>query len=135
MAGGRGRSRSRTVGASAPGGKSFLSSSMPRGEASCCRFLRRSLRRIGMTSSTDSGRPSRLRALGPKLRRPGLSVVVPVFNEELSLPELHRRLGTVLESIPERSEIVFVDDASTDRSADVLETIRTSDPRVIVVEL
>src|SRR5215470_2992969 len=135
MAGGRRRSRSRTVGASAQGGESFRSSPMPRGEASYCRSLRRSFRRIGMTSSTDSGRPPRLRAIGPQLRRPWLSVVVPVFNEELSLPELHRRLGTVLESIPERSEIVFVDDASTDRSADVLEAIRTSDPRVTVVEL
>jgi undecaprenyl-phosphate 4-deoxy-4-formamido-L-arabinose transferase len=88
-----------------------------------------------MSSSTDSSKASRLLRLGPQLRRPWLSVVVPVFNEELSLPELHRRLGTVLENIPERSEIVFVDDASTDRSADVLEAIRMSDPRVTVVEL
>src|SRR5262249_35839689 len=111
MAGGRGRSRSRTVGASAHGGESFRSSPMPR--AAVLSVVHHGGSR--MSSSMDSGRPSRLRALGPQLRRPWLSVVVPVFNEELCLPELHRRLGTVLENIPERSEIVFVDDASTDR--------------------
>jgi undecaprenyl-phosphate 4-deoxy-4-formamido-L-arabinose transferase len=88
-----------------------------------------------MPSSTDSEKPSRLSAVRPKLRRPWLSVVVPVFNEELSLSELHRRLGVVLEHIPERSEIIFVNDASTDGSEDALEAIRISDPRVTVVEL
>jgi undecaprenyl-phosphate 4-deoxy-4-formamido-L-arabinose transferase len=67
--------------------------------------------------------------------RPWLSVVVPVFDEERSLHELHRRLAAVLELLPQRSEIIFVDDGSTDRSSLVLENIRESDPRVTVVEL
>jgi undecaprenyl-phosphate 4-deoxy-4-formamido-L-arabinose transferase len=67
--------------------------------------------------------------------RPWLSVVVPVFNEEDSLRELHRRLGAVLDAVPEPGEIVFVNDGSTDRSGELLEEIQTSDPRVTLVEL
>ena len=43
-----------------------------------------------------------------------LSVVVPVFNEEAVLPEFHRRLGAVLESLPASAEIVYVNDGSRD---------------------
>src|SRR5499427_4144389 len=68
-------------------------------------------------------------------RGPWLSVVVPVFDEEQSLPELYRRLGTVLDLLAEPSEIVFVNDGSTDRSSDFLDEIRKSDPRVTVVDL
>src|SRR5262247_3215782 len=68
-------------------------------------------------------------------RGPWLSVVVPVFDEEESLPELYRRLGTVLDLLAESSEIVFVNDGSTDRSSDFLDEIRKSDPRVTVVDL
>ncbi len=88
-----------------------------------------------MSSSTHSSAPSGLTAIKPHPRRPWLSVIIPVFNEELSLPELHRRLCVVLETIPERSELIFVNDGSTDRSAEVLDTIRASDPCVTVVEL
>jgi len=68
-------------------------------------------------------------------RGPWLSVVVPVFDEEQSLPELYRRLGTVLDLLAESSEIVFVNDGSTDHSSDFLDEIRKSDPRVTVVDL
>jgi undecaprenyl-phosphate 4-deoxy-4-formamido-L-arabinose transferase len=66
---------------------------------------------------------------------PWLSVVVPVFNEGDSLPELHRRLGIVLDAMPEPSEIVFVNDGSTDRSGELLEEIQVADPRVTLVDL
>lgn len=45
-----------------------------------------------------------------------LSVVVPFFNEQEVLPEFHRRLTAVLDDIPERCEIVYVDDGSKDDS-------------------
>lgn len=44
-------------------------------------------------------------------------VVIPFLNEEETLPELYRRLVAVLEREPERFEIFFVDDGSTDGSA------------------
>ena len=48
-----------------------------------------------------------------------LSVVVPVFNEEATLPELHRRLTAVLGPLGPH-EIVYVDDGSRDRSWELL---------------
>lgn len=57
--------------------------------------------------------------------RPPISVVVPVRNEAGTLEEIHRRLR---ESLPAGSEIVFVDDGSTDASGERLASIRRDDP-------
>ena len=51
--------------------------------------------------------------------QPLVSVVVPVFNEEEVLPELHERLRTALASVEGGYEIVYVDDGSADRSAQI----------------
>ncbi len=64
-----------------------------------------------------------------------LSVVVPVFNEEDGIPELHRRLGSALRGLDLPSEIVFVNDGSRDRSADLLDAAAAADPAVVVVHL
>ena len=52
--------------------------------------------------------------------RPHLSVVIPVFNEEDSLPALFARLYPALEALGRSYEVVFVNDGSTDRSAALL---------------
>jgi len=64
-----------------------------------------------------------------------LSVVVPVFNEEESLPVLFAEIVAALEHLPEgrNSEIIFVDDRSTDRSLEVLLELHARDPRVCIV--
>ena len=64
-----------------------------------------------------------------------LSVVVPVFNDQDVLPELHRRLLGVLPGLTTEWEIVFVDDGSADGSLKVLLGLRDEDPRVRVVAL
>ncbi len=64
---------------------------------------------------------------------PHVSAVVPVFNEQESLPLLHPRLVAALEATRRTWEIVYVDDGSKDRSSTVLETF-AADPRVRVVE-
>ncbi|HSU06923.1 MAG TPA: glycosyltransferase family 2 protein [Acetobacteraceae bacterium] len=64
-----------------------------------------------------------------------LSIVVPCHNEQEVLPELHARLSAVLENIGQTSEIVFVNDGSTDRTLACLEMLRTRDPRVGLVNL
>ncbi|KLN63184.1 glycosyltransferase family 2 protein [Vibrio sp. VPAP30] len=51
-----------------------------------------------------------------------LSVIVPYFNEQDALPELHSRLTSVLERLPDSSEIIYIDDGSTDRSLSVVES-------------
>lgn len=64
-----------------------------------------------------------------------ISVVVPLFNEEESIPELYRRLKDVLGTMNRGFEIIFVNDGSTDKTRDVLEDIFQKDKRVKVVEL
>ena len=62
-----------------------------------------------------------------------LSVVIPVFNEEASLVELHGRLATALRSIERpalRHETIFVDDGSTDRSREVVRELAVRDATV-----
>jgi dolichol-phosphate mannosyltransferase len=64
-----------------------------------------------------------------------LDAVVPVFNEESILPELHRRLTSALESMPYLWRIIYVDDGSRDRSAELTAGFADADSRVCVVQL
>src|ERR1043166_7786279 len=59
-----------------------------------------------------------------------LSIVVPLFNEMATLHELHKRLREVLLLIGLTSEIVYVDDGSSDGTAEALTAIAKRDPRV-----
>ena len=61
------------------------------------------------------------------------SVVVPLYNEEESLDELHRRLTLALRPLSDKFEIIFVDDGSTDNSFAVLKTLHEKDDRVKVI--
>jgi dolichol-phosphate mannosyltransferase len=61
---------------------------------------------------------------------PTYSFVIPVRDEEASLPELHRRLITVAGQLDGDCEFVIVDDGSTDRSREVMLELRAADPRV-----
>jgi len=54
------------------------------------------------------------------LQLPELSVVIPVYNEEQVLPRLFERLYPVLDALGERYEVLFVNDGSRDRSAELL---------------
>lgn len=63
-----------------------------------------------------------------------ISVVVPVFNEEMTIPELHRRLRAVLARYAEH-EIVLVDDGSSDGTWLELERAAQSDEHVRLIRL
>lgn len=64
-----------------------------------------------------------------------LSVAIPVYNEEATLPLLLKRLSSVLDTIPGGPhEIVIVDDGSTDRTSDVLRAA-VRDPRITAILL
>ena len=69
---------------------------------------------------------------GPAL---DLSVVIPVYNEEENLPPLWAELRGVLEGLAPRFEVVFVDDGSEDRSAEIIRGLRDADARVRLVRL
>jgi glycosyltransferase involved in cell wall biosynthesis len=64
-----------------------------------------------------------------------LSVVIPIHNEEPSILPLYDRLTAVLEKLRRPYEIIFVDDASTDRSFDLLANLAETDARMKVVRL
>ena len=66
---------------------------------------------------------------------PKYSVVVPIYNEEETLPELYRRLVTALSTLGETYEIILVNDGSRDRSLDVMKEIASKNPYVKVVGL
>jgi glycosyltransferase involved in cell wall biosynthesis len=61
---------------------------------------------------------------------PTYSFVIPVLNEEDVLAELHRRLSGVADQLDGSCEFVLVDDASTDRSRELMLELRKRDPRV-----
>ncbi|MBZ0298272.1 MAG: glycosyltransferase family 2 protein, partial [Anaerolineae bacterium] len=64
---------------------------------------------------------------------PELSVIIPVYNENESLPILYEKLVTVLTEVAQDWEIVFVDDGSTDGSSATLLGLQERDARVVVV--
>ena len=64
-----------------------------------------------------------------------VSVVIPVYNEASNLPALWGRLEPILNQLGRSSEVVFVDDGSSDDSLNVLSDIASRDERVRVVEL
>jgi len=73
----------------------------------------------------------------PRVERQSLSVVVPAYNEEAVLPEFHRRLAAVLDSLAAdvAAEIVYVNDGSSDATMRCLVELHETDARVAIVDL
>jgi len=61
---------------------------------------------------------------------PQCSLVIPLFNEAESLPELHAWIKRVCESNAITYEILFIDDGSKDHSWKVIESLKTTDSNV-----
>ncbi len=66
---------------------------------------------------------------------PQVSIVVPFYNEEGNVEEMHRRLKAVLEQTGRTCEIIYVDDGSRDRTYEMLRAIYQRDPAVRVIKL
>jgi dolichol-phosphate mannosyltransferase len=63
-----------------------------------------------------------------------LSIAIPVYNEEESLPQLVARLRPVLDSLDlEDYEIIFIDDGSRDESPQILVALHEADPHIRVI--
>lgn len=63
------------------------------------------------------------------------SIVIPIFNEEQTIPELYRRLKTILDRLDSPAEVILVDDGSTDSSFDLLQNLNRSDVRIKILRL
>ena len=64
-----------------------------------------------------------------------ISIVIPIHNEEPAILPLYDRLTKVLESVNRPYEMIFVDDASTDRSFELLANLVETDARMKVIRL
>lgn len=67
---------------------------------------------------------------GAEDQTPVVSILAPVFNEEPVLPELYRRVQTVMDATPYSWELLLVNDGSRDRSAEVIRELHEQDSRV-----
>lgn len=68
-----------------------------------------------------------------KTGRIEITLVIPVYNEEESLPGLLETLGRVCPGLGKSYEVILVDDGSTDRSFEVLTRLRAGDPRIRIL--
>ena len=64
-----------------------------------------------------------------------VSIVIPVFDEKEAIPSLYEMLCNALDHSEVSVEIIFVDDGSTDNSAEALERLAGHDERMQVVRL
>jgi dolichol-phosphate mannosyltransferase len=79
--------------------------------------------------------PGHRRESTPQRATAILTVIIPVHNEDENIHELHRRLVVVLDRLEETSEVIFIDDGSTDATYPLLVGLNTKDPRFKVVRL
>jgi glycosyltransferase involved in cell wall biosynthesis len=64
---------------------------------------------------------------------PFVSIIIPLYNEEESLGELHGQITSVMASMGKSFEAIYVDDGSIDRSFEVLQDLQKHDRRVKVI--
>jgi glycosyltransferase involved in cell wall biosynthesis len=59
-----------------------------------------------------------------------ISIIVPLLNEEESLPELYSWIARVIKSMNKSFEVIFIDDGSTDNSWEVITSLQSKHPEV-----
>jgi polyisoprenyl-phosphate glycosyltransferase len=67
--------------------------------------------------------------------RPRYSLVLPIYNEEETIPELVRRLGELMDQLDGDAEAILVDDGSSDSSYEAMVAAREADPRFKLLRL
>ena len=68
-------------------------------------------------------------------KEPSIDVVIPLFNEEAIVEQLHRRVVAVCRDLDLSWRIIYVDDGSTDRTVPLLKQLLTHDERVEILSL
>ncbi|MDR4508732.1 MAG: glycosyltransferase family 2 protein [Candidatus Brocadiaceae bacterium] len=64
-----------------------------------------------------------------------ISIISPIYNEAENIVELCRRVASVLDSIQEEFEFILVENGSSDRSLEIIKTLRKKDPRIKYISL
>ncbi len=79
--------------------------------------------------------PSHLHVVQPHDERPGLSIVVPAYNEAARIERSLERTLAFLSSRKDGVEVIVVDDGSLDETVRVVESLVAREPRVQLVKL
>src|SRR5688500_15379207 len=66
---------------------------------------------------------------------PELSLFLPVLDEEENLRPMHAKIRSALDTLGKTSEVIYVDDGSTDESLAILRELAAEDERVRVISL
>jgi polyisoprenyl-phosphate glycosyltransferase len=61
---------------------------------------------------------------------PKYSFIIPIYNEEETIPELYRRVSAVMEELDDTAELILVNDGSKDRSLQLMRNLHQKDSRV-----
>jgi glycosyltransferase involved in cell wall biosynthesis len=62
-----------------------------------------------------------------------ISITIPVFNEKANLPDLYAELHRIVPALNRPCEIIFINDGSSDGSAEILDAFAAGDPSVTVL--
>jgi polyisoprenyl-phosphate glycosyltransferase len=66
---------------------------------------------------------------------PKYSIVIPIYNEESTIPELYQRVSAVMNGLDDRSELILINDGSKDRTLALLRELYDRDDRVVYLSL
>lgn len=61
------------------------------------------------------------------------SIVIPIYNEQETIPELLRRVTAVIDNLEHPAEVIFVDDGSKDATFQLLSEAHQRDPRIKII--
>ncbi len=85
------------------------------------------------TATPTLNQPEKSQPKNIQIRKPDISVIVPLYNEAESLPELTQQLREVLNRMGGNYEVLLIDDGSTDNSFQILNNIHRQNRRMKVV--
>jgi polyisoprenyl-phosphate glycosyltransferase len=66
---------------------------------------------------------------------PKYSLVIPVYNEESTIPLLYQRVSRVMDGLDDTSELILINDGSRDRTLELLKELHDRDDRVVYLSL
>ena len=64
-----------------------------------------------------------------------ISIIVPIYNEELSINSLYEEIKTIVLDAFSQYEIIFIDDGSNDTSYEIINQLASNDSNIIAIKL
>jgi polyisoprenyl-phosphate glycosyltransferase len=66
---------------------------------------------------------------------PKYSLVIPIYNEESTIPALYQRVSAVMDGLDDTSELILINDGSQDRTLELVRELHDRDNRVVYLSL